>query len=96
MSLSVRINDIMPDNISFCLDGCTYKGVNLDTKRFICSCSLDYENSNESNLMSTLENVEENFFIYIRNLINYEVTRCYHLTLDKNNYPKILENKIKV
>ena len=86
LSLSVRINDIMPDNISFCLDGCAYKGVNLNTKRFICSCSFDYENSDESNLMSTLENVEENFFIYIRNLINYEVTRCYHLTLDKNNY----------
>ena len=47
LSMSVRINDIMPDNISFCLDGCTYKGVDLVNKRFICLCSWDFDNKED-------------------------------------------------
>ena len=86
LSMSVRINDIMPDNISFCLDGCTYKGVDLVNKRFICLCSWDFNNKEDNSLMNYIEEVEENFFIYIKDLINYEIFICYKLVTNSNNY----------
>ena len=88
LSLSVRLNEIMPDNISFCLGGCTYKDVDLDNNKFICSCGWEIGNTSDSSGNNYIENVEENFFIYIRDLINYEIATCFKLIYDLNNYRK--------
>ena len=88
LSLSVRQEDIYPTNISFCQDGCFYNGVDLENKRVYCKCnsnlSKEYDENEKTQLF--IEEVEENFFIYIIDMINYQIVLCYHLLFDINNY----------
>ena len=88
LTLSVRLEDIYPNNISFCQNGCIYKEVDLNNKRFLCLCKADlsknYEINKENNAL--VEEVEENFFIYIIDMINYQIIPCYKLLFNINNY----------
>ena len=87
LTLSVRYDDIFPDNVSFCQSGCEYNRADLENKRFVCLCNSNL--SKNIDLMDSeeiVEEVEENFFIYIIDMINYQIIKCYKLLNDINNY----------
>ena len=92
LPLSVRQEDIYPENISLCQNGCEYNGVDLENKRVFCKCNPilpdENEENNEENDQSDqfIEEVEENFFIYIIDMINYQIAKCYKLLFDIKNY----------
>ena len=80
---NLRQKEIFPKNVTLCMDGCEYNGVNLETKRVNCLCNNNLEN----NIMEDLfEEVEQNFFIYIVDMINYQIIGCYEKLFDINNY----------
>ena len=85
LTLSIRKNDIIQEDKSICLEGCTYNGVNLTTKRISCLCDMDY-NNNGSSKINQVEEVEENFFSYILDMINYKIIICYKLISHFQNY----------
>ena len=85
ITLSIRQNDIKPDENSLCSDGCIYNGVNLTTKRISCLCDIDDYKENKTNI-NTKEEVEENFISYILDMINYKIIKCYMLLTNLNNY----------
>ena len=88
LTLNIRKEDIYPDNISFCQNGCIYNGVDLENKRFVCSCNSNLSKNFEENTKNEeiFEEVEENFFIYIVDMINYQIFLCYKLIFNFNNY----------
>ena len=54
-----RLEDFYPYNISLCLDNCTYKNVDYNLSRLICSCIVDNnKQENNKDFIAT----EENFF----------------------------------
>ena len=88
LTLSIRQNDIIPTDKSVCLDGCFYNGVNLTTKRISCLCDIDYfeKDVNVSTKEKQIEEVEENFFSYMLDMINYKIIICHKLLLNFKNY----------
>ena len=83
VTLSIRQKDIKPDESSLCSDGCVYNGVNLTTRRIKCLCDMD-ENKNKTT--NTIEEVEEKFFSYILDMINYKIIKCYLLVKNLQKY----------
>ena len=83
VTLSIRQKDIKPDESSLCSDGCVYNGVNLTTRRIKCLCDVD-ENKNKTT--NTIEEVEEKFFSYILDMINYKIIKCYLLVKNLQKY----------
>ena len=88
----IVINDrkkiIFPNNISLCINNCAYKITDFESKRFICECVLNSKNdSNSSNY--NFENVENNNFgIYLLDMMNYKLFNCYFLIFKFDNYKK--------
>ena len=86
LSLSSRLEDIYPYNMTFCQSGCKYDGVDLNTKRFLCNCDSDFTKNNEDiDQEEYVEEVEENFFTYILGMINYNIFICNHLLFNIDN-----------
>ena len=83
ITLSIRQNDIKPDENSLCSDGCIYNGVNLTTKRISCLCDID-DYSNKT--LKSKEEVKENFISYILDMINYKIIKCFLLLFKFQNY----------
>ena len=88
LTINVRQKEIFPNNVSICMDGCSYNGINFDIKRFYCLCSPNLlnneENSEDKNYFE--EVIEENFFTYIADMINYQIFSCYKLAFEIKNY----------
>jgi len=78
-----RKKDIYPHNISICPDGCELNHTELKSKRFNCSCNIDFINQkNDSNNYEDIElneQTEENFFTYFLDMINYKLFKCYKI-----------------
>ena len=86
LTLSVRQQEIYP-NITLCQEGCSYNGFDLEKKRVNCICNSNSNSSNEENSIENLiEEVEQNFFTYIVDMINYQIIGCYKKISDKSNY----------
>ena len=83
ITLSIRQKDIKPDDNLLCSNGCTYNGVNLTTKRISCLCDI---NNNKKSTSYELEEVKDNFFSYILDMINYKIIKCYMLLKYLHNY----------
>ena len=83
LSLSIRQQEIFPNNISLCISGCEYKSIDLENKRFHCKCNSNNE-GNDKNFF--IEEVKQNFFIYFIDMINYEIVICYQHIFNKDNY----------
>ena len=83
-----RKNIIFPNNISLCINNCAYKITDFESKRFICECVLNSKNdSNSSNF--NFENEENNNFgIYLLDMMNYKLFNCYFLIFTFDNYKK--------
>ena len=78
-----REEDIFPHNASFCSNGCELNNVEIESKRVNCSCNIDY-NEQEKFLNNTKGKLEadEDFFIYVKDNINYKIFQCYHILLN--------------
>ena len=88
LTLDIRKEEIYPHNITLCQNGCIYNGVDLENKRLLCSCNSNLTKSNEiiHDNEDIVEEVEENFFIYIVDMINYQIILCYKLIFNIENY----------
>ena len=87
LTLNNRIEDVYV-NVSFCDDGCEYNGINLDTNKVICTCSLNQNNTQENN--NTITKNKNKFIKVINDLlnnINYKIVVCYQYWL-KSKYFK--------
>ena len=83
LTLNNRIEDVYV-NVSFCDDGCEYNGINLETNKVICSCSLNQETNNNENITNTTKN-KNKFLKVINDLlnnINYKIVICYQYWLN--------------
>ena len=81
--LDIRQQEIYP-NVSFCQNDCSYNGFDLENKRVNCICNSNNEENNE--IENYKEEVEQNFFSYIVDMINYQIITCYTNFFDINNY----------
>ena len=88
LTLNVRQQEIFPNNVSICMNGCSYNGIDLDIKRFYCLCSPNLKNNEDKseNKSSFEEVIDDNFFIYIADMINYQIFSCYILFFEIKNY----------
>ena len=89
LSIDIRQQEIYPNNISLCKDGCTYSKMNLESQVISCSCNIylsDNNDNNENNTQYFTEETEQNFFKYIIEMINYKIIPCYNTIFDINNY----------
>ena len=88
LTLSLRQQVIYPGNNSLCMEGCEYNGIDLETNRVNCTCNptLETNSENKESDENIYEEVEQNFFIYIIDMINYQIFPCYKLIVDKNSY----------
>ena len=88
LTLNIRQQEIFPNNISICMKGCSYNGIDLDIKRFYCICSPNSLNNEEKSEDKNYfeEVIEDNFFIYIIDMINYQIFSCYKLIYEIKNY----------
>ena len=83
---------IYPNNVTLCEYDCTYKGINIEEERIICSCNLNSNKKNtDENEDSFLEEGDDgNFISYFLDNINYKIFKCYFLISRfenlKNNY----------
>ena len=69
-----RREDFYPNNISFCLENCSYEYTDYNLSRFICNWNIS-TNIKNSNIIIT----EDNFFKYIDDNINYRIFKCFNL-----------------
>ena len=86
--LSDRILDIYPVNVTICSTGCKYAGRNLNTKRFICDCTINNEDDENKN-NEQINNKEEDdgdFLTYILDQMNFYIIKCVSLVTVKEDY----------
>ena len=80
MTLGDRRKDIYPNNVTLCKEKCTYKSVNIEEKRIVCSCPINENNNNNINDDDDfLELDDDNFLTYFLDYINYKIFKCYLL-----------------
>jgi hypothetical protein len=80
ITLSDRIIEIYPYNITFCPQKCELKNVEIYSQRLNCNCNISfikYFSEIDSNIENGLnEQSEENFFIYLLDMLNYKIFAC--------------------
>lgn len=80
ITIEDRIIEIYPYNISFCPQKCELKNVDIYSQRLNCNCNISFINY-YSQIDSNIENKlnkrsEENFFIYLLDMLNYKIFAC--------------------
>jgi hypothetical protein len=90
--LKDRKEDIYPNNVTFCKEGCQYKSVNIEEQRIICECNLNNNTNNEEeeNDLNEEESDDGNYFSYFIDKINFKIFKCYkviHIDNLKKNIP---------
>ena len=81
LTLSIRQQEIYP-NVSLCQNDCSYNGFDLENKRVNCICNGEETTKNED----FKEEVDQNFFIYLVDMINYQIITCYKNLFDIKNF----------
>jgi hypothetical protein len=80
ITIADRIVEIYPYNITFCPQKCELKNVDIDNQRLNCNCNIsfiEYYSKIDSNKENKLnERSEENFFIYLLDMLNYKIFAC--------------------
>ena len=85
VTLGTRQKDIKSAANSVCPQGCSLKEKKPNSNRVSCSCDNNYiEKNKESNIEK--QEVKENFFSYIFNMINYKVLSCFEIMNNFQNY----------
>ena len=76
-----RIKDIYPGNISYCPNNCELSKIELEAKRFNCSCNISSTDSDSELDDETELNVQtdESYIAYLLDMINYKLFGCYKI-----------------
>ena len=88
VTLGTRQKDIMTKANSVCQEGCYYKAYDKNSDTVNCSCDYDFDIKNKTTKIEK-EEVKENFFSYIFNMINYKIFTCFGVM---NNYKNYISN----
>jgi len=88
VTLGIRQKDIMTKANSVCQEGCYYKAYDKNSDTVNCSCDYDFDIKNKTTKIEK-EEVKENFFSYIFNMINYKIFTCFGVM---NNYKNYISN----
>ena len=78
ITLSDRKNEIYPNNVTLCKEGCEYKSVNIEEQRIVCECNLN-NNADIEKEESNKEDGGGNYFTYFLDKINYKIFKCNKL-----------------
>ena len=76
-------------NVSVCTDGCIYKVVDFDNKRFICECNADLNDKvykHEDYNTPKEEEDDSSYFDYFLSLINYKIFLCINLFFEFQSF----------
>ena len=91
--LTLKDREKFYPNVSICNEGCEYEEIDFESKRFICKCSLifnenDYTDSNSnSNTTEDQSQIEDaNFLDYCLSFINYRIISCVKLFYTFENF----------
>ena len=80
ITIEDRIIEIYPYNITFCPQKCELQNVDIDSQRLNCNCNIsfiNYYSQKDSNIENKLNGKsEENFFIYLLDMLNYKIFAC--------------------
>ena len=80
IAIKDRIIEIYPYNITFCPQKCELKNVDIDSQRLNCNCNISfikYYSQIDSNIENKLNEIsEENFFVYLLDMLNYKIFAC--------------------
>ena len=81
--LKDRIEEIYPNNVSFCPNGCELNNVKIESKRIKCTCniSVNEENVEINSSQTKLNDSDDNFLIYLLDSINYKIFGCYKIII---------------
>ena len=85
VTLGTRQKDIMTKANSVCQEGCYYKAYDKNSDTVNCSCDYDFDIKNKTTKIEK-EEVKENFFSYIFNMINYKIFTCFGVMNNFKNY----------
>jgi len=78
-----RNEDFYPENIEFCLENCTLEYTDYTLSRFICNCLIG-----EKKMVDANQNylaLEDNFFKYLDDKVNYRIFKCFDLFIKYRN-----------
>ena len=81
-----RSKDFYPENIEFCLENCTLEYTDYTLSRFICNCFIG-----EKKMVGVNQNylaLEDNFFKYLDDKVNYRIFKCFDLFIKYRNHLK--------
>ena len=81
-----RKEDFFPENIEFCFENCYFEYTDYNLSRFICNCLSGEKMINNSQNYFVIEN---NFFKYLDEKVNYRIFKCFDLFINYQNYSKI-------
>ena len=81
-----RKEDFYPENIELCLENCTFEYTDYNLSRFICSCLIEEKKSIDDNQNYLV--MEDNFFKYLDDKVNYRIFKCFELFIKYRNYLK--------
>ena len=89
ITIKDRLKDIYPQNITFCPKRCKLDSVEINYERLNCYCDISFIEKN-FDLNLTEENLtvvsEENFFVYLLDMLNYKIFGCSHILAKSNAY----------
>ena len=81
--LSDRRNEYINNNMAVCEDNCEFIAYDTTTGKATCSCPISVTLSHISNFKLDKEKLKSKF-INLKNLINIQIMKCYHLLFSKN------------
>ena len=77
VTLNDRKNEYINNNKSYCEENCKLNGYDKENKMLICSCEIKFSISMISQIEVNKNKLYK--FIDIRQMINFEVMKCYNL-----------------
>ena len=91
--LKDRIEEIYPNNVSFCSNGCELNNVKIESKRIKCTCNIsnNEENVEINNNQTQLNVSDDNFLIYLLDSLNYKIFECYKIII-KLKFKDVIKN----
>ena len=82
-----RNEDFYPENIDFCLENCNLEYTDYTLSRFICNCLIGEKEMVDVKLNYLA--IEDNFFKYLDDKVNYRIFKCFDLFIKYRNNLKM-------
>ena len=66
-------------SVDICNEGCDYKNIDYESKRFICECDIDVSYANNNKTNDKKKEKYPTYLDYFLSFINYKIVKCYTL-----------------